>query len=344
MIMSALFETTLPALAFELTIKSLLLLTVVLTITWFMRRSSAAVRHLYFTIASVALILLSLAGLLLPSWHPGILPDRFESIFAPAVTTSTPSPGLDQPADSRTGGAVTSTTSAGGRAKSWHNWFFVVWLAGASILVLGLAGGKLYGFLTARRARMVTDEEFLAVLHEANQKVNLRREVVVLESRRFIVPSVTGIFRPKLLVPPQAAFWPRDRLRAVLQHELSHIKRNDILVQFLSQVACCFYWLNPLTWILERKLFIERERACDDMALSQDVKASDYAGHLMEVLEEMGNKRNTLWVTAAMAEGTDFKDRILSVLNPVARRSSPHKGHLFAAAALALAKESPYPR
>ena len=339
--MAVLFESTLPALTFELTVKSLFLLTVVMAVTWFMRRTSAAVRHLYFAAASVALIVLPLAGMLLPSWQPDILPDGIESFFAPAATSNgstsgSESSGAGRRVDTRSGGAPIGSPAAQSGAGSWHKWFFVIWLAGSLILAAGLAGGKLYGFVTARNARRVTDEDILAALNEAAQKVGLNREVAVLESNRFVVPSVTGILKPKVLIPPQVAFWPRERLRAVLQHELSHVKRNDILVQLLSQVACCIYWLNPLAWILERKIFIERERACDDAALSRDVKASDYAGFLMEVLEEMGNKRNTLWVTAAMAEGTDFKDRILSVLNPVARRTSPRKGHLAVAAAMAL--------
>ena len=108
-----------------------------------------------------------------------------------------------------------------------------------------------------------------------------------------------------------------------------------------SLLLALLFVIHPLhvesvAWISERMLFIERERACDDVALGENVSASDYAGYLMEVLEEMGNQRNALWVTAAMAEGTDFKDRILSVLNPAAQRSSTRTGHVLAAVALSL--------
>jgi HEAT repeat protein len=83
------------------------------------------------------------------------------------------------------------------------------------------------------------------------------------------------------------------------------------------------YWVNPLSWLTERRLFIERERACDDIAISRDTKPSDYAGHLMEIVEELGATPNHVWVVSAMAEGTDFKDRVLSVLDPGAKRTAP---------------------
>jgi hypothetical protein len=212
----------------------------------------------------------------------------------------------------------------------------VVWLAGAALLLLGLAFGKIYGYLTTKSARPVEDPEFLDALEEVARRTGLRRPVPALESDRVKVPCVAGILRPKLLVPPQAVFWPHGRLKAVVHHEYSHVRRNDILAQLFGQIACCLYWPNPLVWIAERMLFVERERACDDIVLGQDIPASDYAGFLMEVLEEMGNQRNVLWVTAAMADGTDFKDRILSVLNPAAKRTSTRPQHLLAAAIAAL--------
>lgn len=333
--MSAFDSTALAALVFELLVKSLLLLTVALSAVWFMRRSSAAARHLLIAIVLVALVALPLASALLPSWHPEVVPERVGAVFAPAADDS---PQRAPTGDSRSTedrGPDGGINTSGAPSQSWQHWLFVVWLTGAAILLAALAAGKAYGYLEVRKAKPVTDEDFQAVLDDVARRLRLDKDVPVLESGQVKVPCVAGILRPKLLVPPQALFWPGDRLRTVLHHELSHVKRNDILAQFFAQVACCLYWPNPLVWIAERLLFIERERACDDMALTEDVKASDYAGHLMEVLEEMGNARKALWVTAAMAEGTDFKDRILSVLNPAAKRTSPRRGHVLSAAVVA---------
>jgi beta-lactamase regulating signal transducer with metallopeptidase domain len=328
--MSTIGEPAVPALVLELFAKSVLILAVVLSLTWFMRRSSAAARHLIFFVASVALVALPLAVVLLPSWHPQTVSDDLNAVFAPSSTHApTPVSGsVLQPAD--------RGTTAGGQTPvarwSWREWFFMVWFSGAVLLLLGLAAGKMYGYLTTKSARPVEDETFLNALEDVARRAGLHRPVPALESDRVKVPCIAGILHPKLLVPPQAVFWPHERLKAVVHHEFSHVRRNDILAQLFGQIACCLYWPNPLTWIAERMLFVERERACDDIVLGQDIPASDYAGFLMEVLEEMGNQRNVLWVTAAMADGTDFKDRILSVLNPAAKRTSTSPQHLWTAA------------
>jgi hypothetical protein len=203
----------------------------------------------------------------------------------------------------------------------------MLWGAGGALLLLRLFGGKIYGYWIATSAPGVEDERILGAVRQVSEQFAITHPIPVVESDHLKVPFVWGLFHPRLVLPPRAKEWSSERIEAVLRHELAHIKRKDILVQFLAQMACCLYWMNPLVWILERWLFIERERACDDMAVSPDIKASDYAGYLMEVVEELGDTRNQVWVVSAMAEGTDFKDRILSVLDPVAKRTAPRFGH-----------------
>jgi len=314
--MSAFIQPSLGTMAIGIAFKSLLLLALVLIVIWFMRRSSAASRHLYLAAAALALLVLPLAASLLPSWDIGHLPypvqSRIEgSITLPARTGAkeTESLKLTQEPALKTPLQKSGDRKARTSRLAWLDWIFIIWLGGASILLLRLIGGKFYGTWTARKSPHITDRGFVKTLSEISEQFGIRRRITAVESTRIKVPFVSGFLKPKIILPSQIKNWSGKRLKAILRHELAHIKRNDILIQFFAQIACCLYWINPLVWILERKLFVERERACDDIALGQDIKASDYAGHLMETLEELGTQRNDVWVVAAMAEGTDFKDR-----------------------------------
>jgi HEAT repeat protein/beta-lactamase regulating signal transducer with metallopeptidase domain len=343
--MDALSNTTLSAFVLGITLKSLLLAGAALLITWFMRRSSAAQRHLYLSAAVVALLLLPLISVILPSWNVDLLPDPFGAYREAPLSAAEPAGTRDTISDAD--GESSTRLDAGddrarylgggaGGAGRIYPWPLLMWIAGACILLGRLLGGKLYGHWIAKRAPELEDDRVLDAVKRVSHKLGYRRKIRVAESDHLNVPFVCGLFRPGLVIPSQVKRWSIERIEVILHHEFAHIKRKDILLQFFAQLACCLYWINPLAWVLERNLFIERERACDDIAINRDIKASDYAGYLMEAMEELGDRRNPVWVMSAMAEGTDFKDRIISVLDPVAKRTTPRVGHRSAVIVLSL--------
>jgi beta-lactamase regulating signal transducer with metallopeptidase domain len=89
-----------------------------------------------------------------------------------------------------------------------------------------------------------------------------------------------------------------------------------------AQIVCVLHWFNPLVWLIAQKLFIEQERAADDYVINHGIKISEYAKHLIEASEKVKYARRTSLDVAAMARGTDFKDRMLCVLDPGAKRKS----------------------
>jgi beta-lactamase regulating signal transducer with metallopeptidase domain len=81
-------------------------------------------------------------------------------------------------------------------------------------------------------------------------------------------PFVVGV-RPERLVLPRTIeqqLTP-DELRALLAHELAHIKRSDCLSNLLQMAIVLLLWPHPAAWFLWLRLRQEREVCCDDMAV-----------------------------------------------------------------------------
>ncbi len=76
-----------------------------------------------------------------------------------------------------------------------------------------------------------------------------------------------GLRRPAVLVSDDAETWSEDRRRAVMLHELAHVRRRDSLTQTLASLATALYWPHPGVWWAARRLQVEREFACDDCVL-----------------------------------------------------------------------------
>ncbi|MEO5814153.1 MAG: M56 family metallopeptidase [Gemmatimonadaceae bacterium] len=45
------------------------------------------------------------------------------------------------------------------------------------------------------------------------------------------------------------------------------MKRLDALTQLAGQLALALFWFDPLVWVANRRMQLEREHACDDYVL-----------------------------------------------------------------------------
>jgi beta-lactamase regulating signal transducer with metallopeptidase domain len=87
-----------------------------------------------------------------------------------------------------------------------------------------------------------------------------------LESRLVLAP-VTQLAR-NILLPVVWRRWSREKLRALLAHEVAHVQRRDLTVAFIPHLNCCLLWFHPLSCWLERTLAGTAEQAGDDIALT----------------------------------------------------------------------------
>jgi len=98
-------------------------------------------------------------------------------------------------------------------------------------------------------------------------------------------PAVCGLFRPVILLPRLLAEQlPPAQLRAVLLHELLHLRRGDVWVNCAQALLQIAYWWHPLLWLANARIRRVREEAVDDavmLALKED--AETYAPTLLEV-------------------------------------------------------------
>jgi beta-lactamase regulating signal transducer with metallopeptidase domain len=89
-----------------------------------------------------------------------------------------------------------------------------------------------------------------------------------------------GWLRHVIALPAAAAGWPRERLHAVLVHELTHVGGRDAASHLVARLACAVFWFHPGVWWLADRFASDSEVACDDRVLASGVRRSDYAAWL----------------------------------------------------------------
>ncbi len=120
----------------------------------------------------------------------------------------------------------------------------------------------------------------------AGSPVELELPIRAISSPSSLEPGVFGIFRPVLLLPEgifehlTPAQW-----KSVLAHELCHIRRRDNLIGVLQMFVETVFWFHPVVWWIGKRIFEERERACDEEVLRQGSEPAVYARGILRVCE-----------------------------------------------------------
>jgi hypothetical protein len=197
-----------------------------------------------------------------------------------------------------------------------------------------------------RDAERITDPGWVAAAREAAGRLGVSGAVRLLRGGPAAMPVTWGVWRPTILLPAECDAWPAARRRAVLLHELAHVRRRDALTQWLGLAACAAYWFNPLAWYAAARLRAEREQACDDLVLEAGERPSDYAAQLLNVAYALRRAPTLASAAMAMARPSGLERRLLAILDARRRRRGPARwlaaagllGVLCASATLAAAR------
>lgn len=101
-------------------------------------------------------------------------------------------------------------------------------------------------------------------------------------------PAAIGIFRPKVFLPRRIVEqWSLKEIEPILLHELAHIKRYDLVVNWLQMIVQVVYFFHPLVWLTNRKIRQLREEICDDVAIQRiGAQRKRYGKSILRVMEE----------------------------------------------------------
>jgi len=145
----------------------------------------------------------------------------------------------------------------------------------------------------------------------------------IFESAVFVAPGSVGCFRARIFLPRDWKQWDAVKVRAVLAHERTHIRRRDGLIRVASHINVCVFWFHPLAWWLERELARLAEEACDDVALSEMEDREEYAATLVDIARAAAAGGGVVnWRVISMAESKAIRrvNRILEARFAVPKR------------------------
>jgi len=138
----------------------------------------------------------------------------------------------------------------------------------------------------------------IAGLSTLNLKIRLKSAVKINNPGDFKIklffcdrihsPLSFGLFPKKIFLPPYWSQIPLEGQKVMLEHELAHIRRKDGFILLLQTIAQALYFFHPFVWLLNERVNVYREMACDDYAIRDaQLTPGAYSRYLMSIAEKI---------------------------------------------------------
>lgn len=199
---------------------------------------------------------------------------------------------------------------------NWRTIVGGIYFAGVVILLIRLLLGLLGSRRLAASSAVISTRYFLrkdeiedpsssaalGLLSTHARLAGLKNPPRLKESAALSVPATIGLWQPVILLPSGWRSWTREKLEAVLAHEISHVARRDALTQLLSLVYRVIFWFSPVSWWLDRQLTELAEQASDEAALAGGADRTLYAETLLGFFAQLESAAGRIrWQALCMA-------------------------------------------
>ncbi|MHC4178482.1 MAG: M56 family metallopeptidase, partial [Planctomycetota bacterium] len=165
------------------------------------------------------------------------------------------------------------------------------WTTIAAILFLVAVGAGflwvLIGLVAVRscrlRSRPVRDAGLLELVDLLSAELGCRRPIEVRQTQGLVTATTFGWRRPVVLLPAEWTNWTQAERRAVLAHEIAHIRHHDFLACLGGQLGLALHFYHPLVHWLTGRLRLEQELAADATAATLAGGRGSYLKTLAEI-------------------------------------------------------------
>ena len=192
------------------------------------------------------------------------------------------------------------------------------WLAGVVALALFVCAQCFRFQRKLNRSAAPGDSTTRELLEMCRSQLGVRRRVTLAETDAIKSPALFGVFRLRLLLPAGlAARFTRDELRYIFLHELAHVKRGDLWLNWLVTALQVMHWFNPLIWLGFARLRADRELACDELVLlhAGERTGETYGGTIIKLLEGLSRPAAIPGLIGILEDKHQMRRRIAMIVN-----------------------------
>jgi len=159
---------------------------------------------------------------------------------------------------------------------SMNTLLFFAWLLGVVYLSARLLWGELRHRRLMRSGELLTPETWF---DDMKAELGIKQEIQLHVNKHIQSPLMQGLWKVHIYLPWKYNSWTDAEKQSVLAHELTHVKRLDIIIIYLQALVKILYFFHPVIWLVNDQIDLEREKICDDAAIELSRAERGAYGH-----------------------------------------------------------------
>lgn len=191
-----------------------------------------------------------------------------------------------------------------------------IWLIGAISFALVTIIANLNVTRRMKKQKHITNLEIIQALENCKQRMEIKRPVTLIATDIVPSPAVFGFVKPKILLSnSMIRKFQENQLKYIFFHELAHIQRRDVAMNWLIHMLMIIHWFNPIMWYACKRIREDQEVACDALALSQisNDQKTEYGHMIIHLLEHISKSRRLPGLVGFFGNKEQLKRRILMI-------------------------------
>ncbi len=183
--------------------------------------------------------------------------------------------------------------------------FAFIWLSCAVILFL---------------IKLISYRSFLKKIYKNSEEISCpevgsytKRKIRTRVSDKICSPFIVGLIKPTLMLPKKDM--TPLQLNNILAHEMTHLRRNDILYKWFCIIVRSIHWFNPAIYLICEQINIDCEISCD-LAVVRGMDEQQEKNYIETILSLLSqNNSKSIPMTTGMTGKETLKRRFIMIKN-----------------------------
>lgn len=207
--------------------------------------------------------------------------------------------------------------------KLVSNNLFLIWFFIASVLIIRkiTAYKSFIRYIKAGR-RLVKNHDTSMLFSYSCEKIGIKTPPKLYTNKLISSPMLVGIIKPFIVIPDSEI--SEEHLQYIFLHELTHLKKLDIVYKWLVQLMVCIHWYNPIVYLVSREINRSCEFSCDEsvLALLQGKNKKVYGDTLISSLEMSGAYTSQIISMTLCEDAAMLRSRLKAIASYASKSKS----------------------